>query len=396
MQGKALAGLKVIDLTTTIAGPHCTRLLADLGADVIKVEGPEGDMMRTRPPLRSNASAMYGQLNAGKRSVALDLKDKTAVKAVRALAAAADILVENYRPGVTRRLGVDYPSLAEINPRLVYCSISGYGQTGPSAELAAYAPVIHAASGYDLAHMSYQPGRTQPDNCGVYIADVLTGTYAFGAILAAVNQRHATGKGQHVDVTMLESMLSLTLLETQAAQFQMPPPPKRHQFSPVATKDGYIHIAIASERTFQGIAEAAGRLDWMTDPRFAVYIERRRNWADFMDEIESWTRTLTSKDALAALERHTVPASPYRTVKEVLDDPQLAHRQSLVEVSDKGGTFKALNPPFQLSGSEVRIGGFVATLGEHNAEVLATSGLAAEEIANTPHRRECRPTGEET
>jgi len=381
MQAKALAGLKVIDLTTTIAGPHCTRLLADLGAEVIKVEGPEGDMMRTRPPLRSNVSAMYGQLNAGKQSVALDLKNPAAVKAVRALVADADILVENYRPGVTRRLGLDYATLADVNPKLIYCSISGYGQTGPSAELAAYAPVIHAASGFDLAHMSYQPGRTQPDNCGVYVADVLTGTYAFGAILAAVNQRHASGKGQHVDVTMLESMLSLTLLETQAAQFEMPPQPKRHQFSPVATKDGYIHIAIASERTFEGIAEAAGREDWKTDPRFAVYIDRRKNWADFMDEIESWTRTLSSKDALAALERHTVPSSPYRTVKEVLEDPQLAHRNALQEVKDKGGTFKALNPPFQLSGSEAKIGGFVASLGEHNAEVLAKTGLSADEIA---------------
>ncbi len=381
MQGKALAGLKVIDLTTTIAGPHCTRLLADLGADVIKIEGPEGDMMRTRPPLRSNTSAMYGQLNAGKRSVALDLKNKTAVKAVRALVADADVVVENYRPGVTRHLGLDYAALSEINPRLVYCSISGYGQTGPSAELAAYAPVIHAASGFDLAHMSYQPGRTQPDNCGVYVADVLTGTYAFGAVLAAVNQRHATGKGQHVDVTMLESMLSLTLLETQAAQFEMPPPPKRHQFSPVATKDGYIHIAIASERTFEGIAEAAGREDWKTDARFAVYIDRRKNWADFMDEIESWTRTLTSAEALAALERHTVPSSPYRTVKEVLDDPQLAHRNALVEVTDKGGTFKALNPPFQMTGSDTRIGHSVAALGEHTAEVLAKAGLSTDEVA---------------
>jgi crotonobetainyl-CoA:carnitine CoA-transferase CaiB-like acyl-CoA transferase len=381
MQGKALAGLKVIDLTTTIAGPHCTRLLADLGADVVKIEGPEGDMMRTRPPLRSNASTMYGQLNAGKRSAALDLKNPTAVKAVRALATDADIVVENYRPGVTRRLGLDYAALSEVNPRLIYCSISGYGQTGPSAELAAYAPVIHAASGYDLAHMSYQPGRTQPDNCGVYIADVLTGTYAFGAILAAVNQRHATGKGQHVDVTMLESMLTLTLLELQAAQFEMPPPPKRHQFSPVATKDGYIHIAIASERTFEGIADAADRPDWKTDPRFAKYIDRRRNWADFMEEIESWSRTLTSAEALDALERHTVPASPYRSVKEVMADPQLAHRQSLAEVKDKAGSFKALNPPFRLTASDTTTGATVAALGEHTAEVLASAGLSAEELA---------------
>jgi CoA:oxalate CoA-transferase len=228
--------------------------------------------------------------------------------------------------------------------------------------------------------MSYQPGRTQPDNCGVYIADVLTGTYAFGAIMAAVNQRHATGKGQQVDVSMLESMLTLTLTEMQAAQFAIPPPPKRHMFSPVATKDGYIHIAIASERTFQGIAEAAGRMDWITDPRFEKYLDRRSNWVEFMDELENWSRTLPSKDVLAALERHAVPASPYRTVKEVMDDPQLEHRHAFTDVHDKGGTFKALNPPFRLTQSETKAGSFAASLGEHTAEILAEAGLSADEI----------------
>jgi crotonobetainyl-CoA:carnitine CoA-transferase CaiB-like acyl-CoA transferase len=337
--------------------------------------------------LRSSASTSFGQLNAGKRSAVLDLKNPVAVKAVRALAAKADIFVENYRPGVTRRLGLSYESLAELNPRLVYCSISGYGQTGPSAELAAYAPVIHAASGFDLAHMAYQPGRTQPDNCGIYIADVLTGTYAFGAIMAAINQRHATGKGQHVDVSMLESMLTLTLTEMQAAQFAVPPPPKRHMFSPVATRDGYIHIAIASERTFQGVAEAAGRVDWITDPRFEKYLDRRSNWAEFMDELEGWSRTLDSAGVLAALERHSVPASPYRSVQEVMADPQLAHRDAFAEVSDMAGTFKALNPPFRLSGSETKAGSFAAGLGEHTAEVLAEAGLTDAEIASLASRR---------
>jgi len=381
MQREALKGLKVVDLTTTIAGPHCTRLLADLGADVVKIEGPEGDMMRTRPPLRDGASTSFGQLNAGKRSVVLDLKDPLAVKAVRALAAKADVFVENYRPGVTRRLGLAYPTLAELNPRLVYGSISGYGQTGPSAELAAYAPVIHAASGFDVAHMAYQPGRTQPDNCGIYIADVLSGTYAFGAIMAALNQRHATGKGQQVDVSMLESMLTLTLTEIQAAQFKLPPPPKRHTFSPIATRDGYIHIAVASERTFQGLAEAAGRGDWITDPRFAKYMDRRGNWAELMDELEAWSRTLSSMEVLAKLEQHAVPASPYRTVAEVLKDPQLAHREALCEVADKGGSFKALNPPFRLTASATKAGPRVAALGEHTAEVLSEAGLSADEVA---------------
>src|SRR5215471_3562295 len=182
----ALGGLRVLDFTTTIAGPHCTRLLADLGAEVIKIESPAGDMMRTRPPLRDGASTSFGQLNAGKKSVALDLKSPAAVEAVRRLVATTDIVVENFRPGVMRRFGLDYEALRRVKPELIYCAISGYGQTGPSAGLPAYAPVIHAASGYDLAHMAYQEGRTRPDNNGVFIADVLSGTYAFGAIMAAL------------------------------------------------------------------------------------------------------------------------------------------------------------------------------------------------------------------
>ncbi|MFV0296211.1 MAG: CaiB/BaiF CoA transferase family protein [Hyphomicrobiaceae bacterium] len=386
MQREALKGVKVLDLTTTIAGPHCTRLMADLGAEVIKIEGPEGDMMRTRPPLRSGASTSFGQLNAGKRSVVLDLKDKTAQKAALALAAKADVVVENYRPGVTKRLGLDYATVSAVNPNIIYCSISGYGQTGPSAELAAYAPAIHAASGFDLAHLAYQNGRTQPDNCGIYVADVLTGTYAFGSIMAALNQRHTTGKGQHLDVTMLESMLSLTLSEMQAAQFEVPPPPKRHMFSPIETKDGYILVAVASERTFQGLAATAGRMDWLTDPRFAKYMDRRTHWAELMDEFEDWTRTLTSKQALAELEKHNVPSSPYRTVAEVMEDPQLAHRDSFAVVEDKGGSFKALNPPFRMSASQVRVNGFAAALGEHTAEVLADAGLSPDEIAKLAPR----------
>src|ERR1700753_195323 len=202
---KSFQGLRVLDFSTTIAGPHCTRMLADMGAEVIKIESVEGETMRTRPPVRNRSSSVFGQLNAGKKSLGLDLKAPNAVNFIRKLAAGADILVENFRPGVMRRLKLDYPSLQQVNPRLIYCATSGDGQTGPPAELPAYAPVIHAASGYDMAHLSYQPGRSRPDYCGIYHADVLTGVYAFGAISAALYQRHESRKGQHIDVSMLES-----------------------------------------------------------------------------------------------------------------------------------------------------------------------------------------------
>jgi crotonobetainyl-CoA:carnitine CoA-transferase CaiB-like acyl-CoA transferase len=377
---KTLAGLRVLDFTTTIAGPHCTRLLADLGADVVKVEAPEGDVMRSRLPLRNGASSYFGQLNAGKRSIVLDLKDPRAVAAAHKLALNADILVENYRPGVMRRLGLDFGILGEANPRLVYCSISGYGQTGPSADLPAYAPVIHATSGYDLAHLAYQRGRAQPDNCGIYVADVITGTYAFGAIATALYQRQATGKGQHLDVSMLESMLSLTLTELQTAQFDVPPPPSRPIFGPVATADGFLNMAVVSERTFQGMAAAAGRPDWTTDPRFAVYLDRRANWGALIDEFEMWSKQLSSAECQAALDRNAVPAAAYRTVREAMADPQLAHRGAFAEVHDAGGAFKALNPPFRMSASVTAAGARAPVLGEHTAEVLAAAGLVAADI----------------
>jgi CoA:oxalate CoA-transferase len=376
----ALDGVRVLDFTTTIAGPHCGRLLADLGADVIKIEAPEGDMMRTRLPLRNGASTSFGQLNAGKKSLVLDLKKPEAIEVVHRLVKAADIVIENFRPGVMARFGLDYPQLQAVNPAIIYCAISGYGQTGPSADRPAYAPVIHAASGYDLAQIAQQIEPRRPDYCGIFIADVLSGTYAFGAIMAALNQRHATGLGQMIDVSMLESMLSLTLSELQNSQFEVPPP-SRPIFGPVATKDGYVNLSVASERTFQNLAEAAGRRDWQTDPRFAKYQDRRNNWGQLMDELEEWSKTLPTAEVQAIFDHHGVPSSPYRTVAEAMADPQLAHRHSLEEIHDKGGTFLALNPPFRLSGSRVAAQGWVSGLGEHGRAVLAEAGYSDAEIA---------------
>jgi CoA:oxalate CoA-transferase len=377
---RAFAGLRVIDFTTTIAGPHCTRLLADLGADVVKIEAPEGDVMRSRPPLRNGVSSYFGQLNAGKRSVVLDLKDSRAVAAARRLAEQTDILVENYRPGVMQRLGLDFAVLGHSNPRLIYCSISGYGQTGPSSDLPAYAPVIHATSGYDLAHLAYQRGRSQPDNCGIYVADVITGTYAFGAIATALHQRQTLGRAQHIDVSMLESMLSLTLTELQSAQFEVPPPPSRPIFGPVATVDGYLNMAVVSERTFQGLAAAAGRLDWISDPRFAVYLARRANWGELMDEFEEWSRHRSTPDCLAVLDRHAVPAAAYRTVREAMTDPQLIHREAFAVVTDAGGEFRVLNPPFRMSATTAVAGARAPALGEHTRAVLTAVGFDGAEI----------------
>ena len=378
-QPRPLSGLKVLDFSTTIAGPHCTRLLADMGAEVIKVESPEGDLMRSRPVMRDGASTMFGQLNAGKRSIVLDLKKPEAIAAVKKLVATVDIVLENYRPGVMKRLGLDYPELARINPKLVYCAISGYGQTGPGAGRPAYAPVIHASTGYDMAHAAQQDGRERPDNCAIFVADYASGAYALGGILAALHQRHVTGKGQMVDVSMFETLIGMLPTEINRAQFDFEMP-ARPMYGPIEGSDGYVMLATASERTFQDMATAAGRRDWLTDPRFEKYADRRMNWGDFVDEFERWSRTLTVKECVAALERHGVPCSPYLTLAEALKDPQVEHRGSLCQLDDSAGTYKSPAPPFRFSGSPMQSGPYVPDLGEDTDKVLAEAGFGDDEI----------------
>ena len=376
---RPLDGLRILDFSTTIAGPHCSRLLADMGAEVVKVESPEGDLMRSRPVQRDGFSTMFGQLNAGKKSIVLDLKKPEAVAAIKKLAATVDILVENYRPGVMKRLGLDYAELSKVNPRLIYCAISGYGQTGPGAGRPAYAPVIHASTGYDMAHLFYQQGRQRPDNCGIFVADYASGAYAMGAILAAVHQRHATGKGQMVDVSMFETLVGMLLGEVNRAQFDFEMP-SRPMYGPFEASDGYVMLATASEKTFQDMATAAGRRDWLTDPRFEKYQDRRMNWGLLVDELEEWSKKLSVKEVVAALEKQGVPCSPYVTVTEALQDPQVEHRGSLCTIEDGGGSYKSPAPPFRFSGSPLQRGPKVAALGEDTKTVLAQAGLTPSEI----------------
>ncbi|MBU8877009.1 CoA transferase [Reyranella sp. MMS21-HV4-11] len=376
---RPLDGLRILDFSTTIAGPHCSRLLADMGAEVVKVESAEGDLMRSRPVQRDGFSTMFGQLNAGKKSIVLDLKKPESVAAIKKLIATVDILVENYRPGVMKRLGLDYAELAKVNPRLIYCAISGYGQTGPGAGRPAYAPVIHASTGYDMAHLFYQQGRERPDNCGIFVADYASGAYAMGAILAAVHQRHATGKGQMIDVSMFETLVGMLLGEVNRAQFDFEMP-SRPMYGPIEASDGYVMLATASEKTFQDMATAAGRRDWLTDPRFEKYQNRRMNWGLLVDELEEWSKKMSVKEVVAALEKQGVPCSPYLTVTEALKDPQVEHRGSLCTIEDGGGSYKSPAPPFRFSGSPLQSGPKVAALGEDTKTVLAQAGLTPSEI----------------
>jgi CoA:oxalate CoA-transferase len=376
---RALDGVRVLDFTTVMAGPFATRLLADLGADVVKIESAEGDQVRARPPLREGFSSYFGHLNAGKRSLVLNLKSPAAVGLIKQLVSRFDIVVENFRPGVMQRLGLDYATLAAIQPRLIYCSISGYGQTGPKAQSAAYAPVVHAASGFESVMLQYQEGQTKPATNGIFIADVLAAVYAFGAIQTALYQREKTGRGQCIDVSMFEGMLGLLVFEVQEAQF--PGDFRRPLHAPLRAADGFVIIAPISTRNFEQLCAATRHPEWLMDERFRTTAARNANWKALLAATETWTRDKPAAEVERIMSNHGVPCSRYRTVAEVLTDPQLAARGSLTEISDGAGSFQVVNPPFRMSDSTATAQNSVAALGQHGAEILqAELGLDAKDI----------------
>jgi crotonobetainyl-CoA:carnitine CoA-transferase CaiB-like acyl-CoA transferase len=371
--GRALEGFRVLDFSAMIAGPYCTRWLADMGADVIKIEPPEGDAMRVAPPVRDGRSAYFGHLNTGKRSVVLDLKAPAALQAARTLAQRADVLVENFRPGVMKRLGLDFATLRALNPRLVYCSISGYGQSGPKSDRPSYAPIVQAASGYEMANFSFQQGLTQPPNTGLFPADIIASCYATIAIQAALLQRSRTGLGQHLDVTLMESILSIMVYEFQEVQFA----DKRRKilYVPLKTTDGFVIVAPITQRNFENLCEALGHPEWKADARLVDATARRANWDFFMGLIRDWTSGRSGEACETHLLAAGVPCTRYNTIGDVLADPHFRMRGSFAQVDDGAGPFLVPNLPFRMSGAASDAHATVPALGEHTRAVLAEIGL---------------------
>lgn len=364
---KPLAGIRVIDFTNMLSGPYCTRLLVDMGAEVIKIEPPQGDHNRTRRPVRQGHSSFFGHLNCGKLCVKLDLKSAPGRQAAIDLAARCDVLVENWRPGVADRLGVGYRALSERNPGLVYCAISGFGQSGPKAMRPAYAPIVHAASGYDLAQVDYQGGG-RPANTATFIGDVFGGMSAFGAVQTALFNRTRTGKGQYIDVALLDGMLNLLVYECQEAQ--APSDEKIRVYQPLRSSDGYVVTAPTSQKNFEQLARAVGHDEWLADPRFARTREREAHWGELMDLIETWTVLRTGQECEDTLLAAGVPCTRYRTVAETLRDPQVVARGTFAPVRDAAGEYLVPNAPFQFPGIDLNAPSRVAALGEDNVEVL--------------------------
>lgn len=365
-----LADITVVDFTIMIAGPYGSRLLADAGAAVIKVEPPEGDPMRKRTPMREGCSSYYGALNAGKKSVVLNLKESQAREQALNIIAGADVVIENFRPGVMARLGLDYEACSAVNPGLIYCSISGYGQTGPKAGYPAYAPILHAVSGYDTTNMHYQRDADGPASTGTFVADVMAGQVAYGAILTALIARGKHGKGDHLDVALLDIMLSTLVYETQAAQAAGPGLGKT-VYRPAQAGDEFVIIAAITDRNFRSLVKAMGRPALLSDERFATMPVRERNWEAWQDLIADWVTDQDAEELEKYLLEQGVPCSRFRSVKEALADDHLIARGALRRAEDAAGTFQFVGPPFQSkSAPHPEEPAWVAELGADNATYL--------------------------
>jgi CoA:oxalate CoA-transferase len=372
-----LAGVTVLDFTRVLAGPYCTRLMADLGARVLKVERPrDGDEMR-RGYLqleagRDDQSTYFTRLNAGKRSVAIDLTKDQARAVVADLARGADVVVENFVPGIMARFGCDYPALAAVKPDLVYCSISGFGQSGPMRGRPAFAHIVNAISG--VMHLEQQEAEA-PAVGYLQTADVLAGTHAFGVILAALLRRGRTGAGAYLDVSMLEALvaaedISMPSVLNGGAAYPGPRP------GMVVHAVGSRYLALQSVGApdlFPRLAALLGSPDIRDDPRFTTPDARRAHWPELRARITAWLDTFkTVEDAVAALSAGRIPCAPVRSPEEVIADPHLHARGAFTEVTHPArGSVRISAVPFHVDGRGlVPAGPAPYRVGEHTRAVL--------------------------
>jgi formyl-CoA transferase len=384
-QTTLLDGITVLDVTQVMAGPYCAMLLCDMGARVIKVEPPAGDSTRTMAGGRGSDSPAFNAVNRGKLGIVLDLRQASGREALRRLAKTADVLVENYRPGVMARLGLGYRTLAADNPRLIYASISGYGATGPSAGKGGFDLVAQGVSG--IMSVTGDPGGP-PVKVGLPITDLGAGLFALAGILAALHWRASSGRGQHIDTSLVDAGVALSVWE--ATEFFSGSIPQRlgsaHRMSApyqaFRCADGYITIGAANDRTFARLATLLDHAEWIDDPRFASDTQRVANRGALAQLIEEITSTRSCNEWLAALERAGVPCGPINDYAQVFEDPQVRAREMAVEVEHPAlGSLRALGTPIKMSETPLRVRRRAPLLGEHTEQVLREAGFSAAEIA---------------
>ena len=398
----ALAGIQVLDLSRVLAGPWCTQMLADLGADVVKVERPGAgdDTRHWGPPFLkdaqgndTNQASYFTACNRNKRSVTIDMATPEGQALIRQMAQQADVVVENFKVGGLRQYGLDHESLRALNPRLIYCSVTGFGQDGPYAERAGYDLMVQAMTGLMsvTGRADSEPGGG-PLRVGVAVIDLFTGLYASNAILAALHARQQTGEGQHIDMALLD--VGMAVLANQAAGFlatgQAPgrmgnSHPSLAPYQDFPTLDGAMLLAIGNDGQFQRFCAAAGQPEWAQDARFATNTLRVQHRAALIPAMEAVTRTRSTADWIALLEDKAVPCGPINTIAQAFDDAQVKARGLRVDLPRSAGDgiaqVSTVASPLRLARNPPVLRHAPPALGQHTDEVLAELGLDSARIA---------------
>jgi formyl-CoA transferase len=371
-----LTGLKVIDLTRVLAGPYCAMMLGDMGADVIKIEEPkEGDDARMWAPFVGEWSAYFLGVNRSKRSVALDLKTAEGAAALRALIASADVFIENFKPGSLDKLGFGVPAMRALNPRLIYCSITGYGHTGPRRHLTGYDPVAQAESGF-MSITGTPDGP--PVRTGIAMTDYFAGLYAFSGILLALHERTRSGKGQHVDIALFDSVLSTLSMPVGIYQSTGRVPTRLGNdhssiapYEVLSASDGLLMVSAANSRLWKQLCDALGVPALVDDPRFKTNTDRVKNRPELKAALEGAMAAYTVDALVDRLTEFGVPCGRVRTIPEALADPQIEPRQMLIPFADPAlAGFRVLGNPIKLSDTPADPSRRPPKLGEHTKEVL--------------------------
>jgi len=371
-----LDGIRVIDFTNTVAGPGCAYFLADMGAEVIKVEKPgSGDDSRIFPPYKNGVSASFVTLNHGKKGVTIDMKRPDGVALFKELVAVSDVLIESYTPGTMAKLGVDYATLREINPKLVMASISGYGQTGPLSKLSGYDAVLQARTG--LMSTTGYPDRP-PLRTGTVIVDISSALAAAFGVCAALFARERTGEGEYLDVSMYD--VGINLLESKFVQYtvagEVPTRtgnrfPLVTPFDTYKTKDSHVLIICAGEKPFQNLCAGMGMPELAQDERFNNLFVRNSNEPALKEIIETWAARYTTEEVLEKLLATGTPVAPINDVKQVVEHPHTKARNMLVDIEQPGaGTITTFGPAIKTTNSRNEVRGPAPALGEHNLWLL--------------------------
>jgi crotonobetainyl-CoA:carnitine CoA-transferase CaiB-like acyl-CoA transferase len=387
MPQSALEGIRVLDVTQVMAGPYCAMILADLGATVIKVEPPGGDSTRQMPGASGSDSPSFNAVNRGKRSIVLNLKTAGARDVFTRLAQSSDIVIENYRPGVMTSLGLDYRALSAANPRLIYASISGYGQTGPQRGKGGFDLIAQGVAG--IMSVTGEAGGS-PVKAGIPVTDLGASLFTLIGILAALQHRHRTGEGQQIDTSLVEAGVALSVWEATEYFAGVGVPAalgSAHRmnapYQAIRCSDGYITIGAANERLFRRLAAVLGHSEWADDDSFADNARRVRNRQALADRIEAITVTKPRAHWLTLFEANDIPCGPINDYAQVFADPQILAREMVVETNHPTlGHMRTLGSPIKMSASPPHVSRRAPQLGEHTNEVLAEAGLSSAEIAS--------------